>query len=555
MPFGLFKKSNKEKSEKKKVEGYIPGVSSGMFGTASRGEYASYIDLSQKGFFGALKGVNFTMVDIERSTEFGSPELEGKVKKLREDLGIEIGFHGLTAAMGARGIFLDSAIEDDYQRTHDALIRDLERSGKLKAKFYLQHASETTPYGWLGKDAQPSTIVDIWGRRFHIFLNENKNLIDWAIKQDDVCEAIVNSTRKDFEERIMPEARRIATEEKAKTLEKMRPFTIEELDEIEKRAKEIIEEELRRRLTTFSQSRSLSYGSERIAYFITAKWMSDQNDPIWQGIVGKKFEGVKENYRLWVPAVSAKYIWGHLHPDKCPDQSKAMKDPKPILDKYNIDFVIETAMVGAGIEEEYRFTHPKHFIILCKHAGTKHFKACLDFEHMLGAGINPEQEIKEMDPDGGKYVNVLHVGWPTPLQPAHIPIPVGSEQQEWLYKWMYALRKKGFDEKENRYIVFERAGPVPHPEARGEDPVLQSTLALRKIIEYLRKETPPKDLPKEFYGIDEKEEKMQTSRITEHALDPIRGLLTTPEGKHGFLGEAAKGKGKIKEWEEGEKYR
>jgi len=131
--------------KKKKVKGYIIGVSSGMFGAAGREEQVSYIDISQKAFYSALKGVNFTMIDIERSTEFISPEIEKRVKKLKEELGIEIGFHGLSGAMGARGIFLDSAIEDDYLRTHEALIRDLERSGKLGGRFYLQHASETTP--------------------------------------------------------------------------------------------------------------------------------------------------------------------------------------------------------------------------------------------------------------------------------------------------------------------------------------------------------------------------------------------------------------------------
>ena len=543
MPLNLFSKPKKE------VKGYTIGVSSGMFGAAARGEQVSFIDLAQKGFFGALKGVNFTMIDLERSTEFISPELKEKIKKLREELGIEIGIHGPAAAMGARGIFLDSAIRDDYLRTHEALIKDLERSGELGAKFYLQHASETTPYGWLGRDLQPTTIVDIWGRRFDIFLNENKYLIDWAIEQDEICEIIVNSTRKNFEDRLMPEARREVIENLTKVLRKPPEiFTKEEWDEVEKRAKEIVEEELRRKLITFSQAHTLSYGSERIAYFITAKWMSDQNDPIWQGIVGKKFEGIKDDHIKWVPAVSAKYIWGHLNP-------KTLKDPKPILDKYDIDFVIETAMVSPGIEEEYRFTHPKHFVILCKHAGTKHCKACIDFEHILGAGIDPDKEIKEMIPDGGKYVNVLHVGWPTPLQPAHIPIPLGSEQQEWLYKWMLALRKKGFDESENRYIIFERAAPLPHPEVRGEDPVLQSTLALRKIIEYLRLEVPVDKLPPDFFGIDEKELKMQAERIKEHALDPIRGMLTVPEGKHTFLSKAAMEKGKAREWEEGEKYR
>ncbi|OQX84582.1 MAG: hypothetical protein B6D55_08790, partial [Candidatus Omnitrophica bacterium 4484_70.2] len=232
--------------------------------------------------------------------------------------------------MGSKGIFLDSAIEDDYQRTHEALIRDLEWSGRIKAKYYLQHASETVPYGWLGKELQPTAIVDVWGRRFHIFLKENPYLIDWAITQDEICEVVVGVRREDYEARKLPEAMEISKEEMIEKVKKFpQDFTEEEREEVRKKAKEILEENLKRSIRTFSQSSSLSYGPERIAYLVTAKWMSDQNDPIWQGIVGKKFEEVKDNPKLWVPAVSAKYIWGHFNPDKCKDEKVLKICPDP----------------------------------------------------------------------------------------------------------------------------------------------------------------------------------------------------------------------------------
>ena len=534
--------------KKRKVKGYIIGVSSGMFGAAGREEQVSYIDISQKAFYSALKGVNFTMIDIERSTEFISPEIEKRVKKLKEELGIEIGFHGLSRAMEARGIFLDSAIEDDYLRTHEALIRDLERSGKLGGRFYLQHASETTPYGWLGKDLQPTAIVDIWGRRLNIFLEEHPDILNWLINQPEITECFRVPTRKEMAERykadpmIRYRLEDIVIREKGIPPEKIKERWAEIEKEIDKKAEELAEKNVKKEIIEEIKKTTMAYGPERIAYLVTAKWMSDNNDPIWQGIVGKKFEEVRGNPRVWVPAVSAKYIWGHFNPKK-------LADPKPILEKYDIYFVIETAMVSAGIEEEYRFVHPKHFVVLCKHSGTRYFKACIDFEHILGAGINPDEEIDAMEPDGGKYVNVLHVGWPTPLQPAHYPIPLGSEQQEWLYRWMYKLRKKGFDESEDRFIIFERAAPIGQL-----DPVLQSTLALRKIIKYLRLDVPPDKLPLDFYGIEEKDLKMQETQIKEHALDPIRGLLKIPEEKFSFLGRAAAAEGKGREWET-EKYR
>ncbi len=554
MSFNIFNKSNE-----KKVDGYTIGVSSGMFGMAAPEEKISLIDISQKGFYSALKGVKFTQVDIERGTEFISPELKDRVRKIREDLGIGIGIHGLCGAMGSKGIFLDSAIEDDYRRTHDSLIKDLNRSGEIvKAKYYLQHASETTPYGWLGKDLQPTTVVDIWGRRFHEFLQDDdkKYLIDWAIEEDTICAVVgrrygITSYKSGVEDAKRRMERRIKDDE-------LKGIKIP--DEAKKKLIDNQVQEIRRalkeELLRFSESQDLMYGTEKIPYYITAKWMSDQKDPIWVGVLnGKNFEEV--SYKDWVPAVSLKYIWGHFNPDQCKDKNilKTCPDPKPILEKYNLDFVIETAMVGAGMEEEYRLTNPKHFVILCKNAGTKHFKAAIDFEHILGAGIDPEEDcINKMIPDGGKFVSVLHVGWPTPLEPAHIPIPLGSEQQEWLYKWMLALRKKGFNESENRYIIFERGSPIPYPMGGGADPVQQSTLALRKIVEFLRKEIPVDKLPPGFYGIEEKDIKMQETEVREHAFDPIRGLLSVPEEKHGFLGKAAVEKGKAKEWET-EKYR
>ncbi|MCK4428973.1 MAG: hypothetical protein KAU95_01250, partial [Candidatus Aenigmarchaeota archaeon] len=60
MPFDIL--NNLDKSSGNKSE-YIPGVSSGMFGMAQPQEKISMIDLSQKGFYSALKGVNFTQID------------------------------------------------------------------------------------------------------------------------------------------------------------------------------------------------------------------------------------------------------------------------------------------------------------------------------------------------------------------------------------------------------------------------------------------------------------------------------------------------------------
>ena len=550
MAFSLF-----GNSKPKHAGEYIIGVSSGMFGAAQPQEKISMIDLSQKGFYSALKGVNFTQIDIETSTELDSPDIKNRLEKIR-GLGITYGFHGETPAMGGAQIALTSAIEDQYITGHWRFVKNLEGTGRLKAVYYLQHSCEgppaENPYMRLGESMQPSSLVDIYGRRLYKFLDENPNVLDWLIDQRELYECLKVAPPENNAERERDRIMNEVAREKG-LLDRLMVSKVAEqemreiLEEVGKRVPEAGRKATKEQVKGALKTSDMGWGTERIAYLVIAKWMSDKKDPIWLGIVGdKSFESVKDRPSDWVPAVAAKYIWGHVNP--LPEMENKFKDPKKILEKYNFDFVIETPMVSRGMEGEYRLTRPKHFIILCKNLGTKHCGAVIDFEHCLGADINPDKEIESFCSDGGKYIKALHVGWPTPLQPAHVPIPLGSEQQEWLYRWMLALRKKGFDERENRYIIFERAGGV------GGDPVDQSTLALRKIVEYLRQDVPVEDLPKEFYGIEEKDLRMQDTEIMEHAFDPIKGLITTPEGKHGFLSKAALEKGKGKEWET-EKYR
>ncbi len=549
MSFNIFNKPIKNKTGK-----YTIGVSSGMFGAAQPQEKISYIDLSQKGFYSALKGVNFTQIDLETATELDSPDIDNRLERIR-GLGISYGFHGETPAMGGAQIALTSAIEDQYRTGHKRLVKNLEGSGRLKAVYYLQHSCEgppaETPYIRLGESMQPSSLVDIWGRRLYIFLDETPSVFNWLIDQPKLYECIraarpqSNANSEEMRNKIMKEvASKRGLSNKPKLTEQERKEIFEETEKrLPEEGRRATKEQIKHALKTSE----MAWGTEKTSYLAIGKWMSDKKDPIWLGIVGnKKFESVKENPPDWVPAVAAKYIWGHLNP--LPSMENKFKDPKKILEKYNFDFVIETPMVSKGMEEEYRLVKPKHFAILCKNSGTKHCGVVIDFEHCLGAGINPDKEIEEFCSDGGKYVKALHVGWPTPLQPAHVPIPLGSEQQEWLYRWMLALRKKGFNERENRYIIFERAGGV------GGDPVDQSTLALKKIVEFLRQEIPVNNLPKEFFGMEDKTIKMQESEIREHAFDPVKGLLAVPEEKHGFLSKAAVEKRKEKEWET-EKYR
>jgi hypothetical protein len=229
---------------------------------------------------------------------------------------------------------------------------------------------------------------------------------------------------------------------------------------------------------------------------------------------------------LWVPAVSAKYIWGHI----------SQPDIKKLLEK--IPLVLETPMAHRGMEEWLRFPNPIQMYYLVKHFGPN-LHIAMDFEHMLSLRLDPEIVIDLMPQDAGEFVRVLHVGYPSPLAPAHIPIPLGSEQQVYLYKMMFKLREKGFGKnKKEFFIVFERGG--------GIDPIKQSIIALRKIVECLEKGIPPEKLPSEFFGIAPKElfsVERQLATIRAHAYDPLKGLLAVPEEEHGLLGRKAIEKG------------
>jgi hypothetical protein len=332
---------------------------------------------------------------------------------------------------------------------------------------------------------------------------------------------------------------------------------------------EIFLKDIRIIILDYVQSRTLHYGPERVAYYFTAKWMETNKDPLWENIVRANVEyfakdenktvaewmnsrGIKnlsiedENFRkysyLWVPAVSAKYIWGHLNQDKNP--SKLYANLKETIKKYKMPLVLETPMAHRGIEEWLRLPNPIQMYYLAKQvneeAGFECVALAMDFEHMISIRLEPEKVIDVLPEGAGKFVRVLHLGYPAPLAPAHIPIPFGSEQQLYLYKMMYMLRQKGFGKNNSEFfIIFERGG--------GADPIQQSVLAIREIVKFLEKDTPWGKLPAEFYGLATGQIaswERQLTTIREHAREPLKGLITTPEEDHTFLGRAAIEKGK-----------
>jgi len=349
------------------------------------------------------------------------------------------------------------------------------------------------------------------------------------------------------------------------------------VDESIKRNLNIELNNLSQNILSFIQSKNLHYGPERLAYYFVAKWMEKNKDtePLWEKIINAsiKFFASKEKktveewmeekkikstnlsidddtfrsmHELWVPAVSARYIYGHFFP------KEEYEDLKKNLSEEMI-FALESPMGGRGIEEWLRLGNPYMYYFLVEEmnekAGKEIFTVAMDFEHMLSLRVDPETVIELLPEDGGKHVRIIHAGWPSTLAPAHLPIEIGSNQQKYLYEMYYKLREKGFGKDDKEYfVIFERGGP---------ETFQQSIVSLKLILKFLEQDVSPKKLPPEFYGVATGEmasPERQSTIIREHAADPLKGLIVVPEEEHGFLGRAAVEKGKAEEWKK-EKYR
>ena len=93
----------------------------------------------------------------------------------------------------------------------------------------------------------------------------------------------------------------------------------------------------------------------------------------------------------------------------------------------------------------------------------------------------------------------------------------------------------------NAYLIWEM----------GSYGVQDSAVAFRNLACELQKRTNPKKLPNEFFGIDERFEAQQWVNMKEHAYDPLKGLLTSPEEDHTLMSREALKKNKISEWARG----
>ena len=539
---------------------YILGVSTGTFGIAKSVDQETrheYIGIPKKALWSITKGVNFAQVDLESISEFIEPDIKDRITAI-EKMGITIGMHGEAKEYTSTMPYLDTALEEEWHRSHDRLIKSLKGSGeKAHAKYFLLHSSASTSWQMLWRDLQPTILVDVWGRRLDNFLKDNPDIAGWAIEFEPIMEVAAHRLSGSPNLKKRQEELLQNLEENWREKHEGKQPDENERKRIREQAKKYAIDQMKDALERFTGTNDQTYGSERVAYYIMAKWMQDgascprQLREIWKeitrggSITDTKFR-TEEGGSKWVPAVTAAYTWGHFNPEKCPkwtSEHKRPEDPKPILAKYNMWFVLETPVAGAGEEELLRLARPTHIYALVKQIGSPLVGIAWDSEHQLCGGIDPMEQADSLPNGGGRLVKVIHVGYPAVLGPAHVPIPLGSEAQVYIYTMLWKLRKKGFNDG---WIIFERGG--------GQEPIKESVVSLRKIVEFLDKDIEPKNLPPEFYGQEPGGAKMTRQRVAirDHAMDPLKGMLVIPEEEYGFLSTAVAAKGKMEEWKKGQ---
>ena len=571
---GLFSPSkNGSKNEEKPA--YEVGISTGFWRI---GKDPALLGLAQKiGGIGATGGIRFVQVDLETVAEFYEPQIKEQIERMRDKLGMVAGLHGeIGELMG-----LDSAEKRIWDQTHRRLCQTVKFAADFKF-FYVnihfsnkqlisfteaQHRTQGYFYPVVGPNGKglqelvkDSTAIEGDARkhvsdhrvqRSNTFQEEYKNLHDRKMKE---LPEMVNQAVKRKLEEITPQQR---------------------TSEAEKQIRDHYERELKNSLTTEinNEARSEEFTfrvwlklrdneSEKYqledgewgAYHLVAKWLKAKNDPLWTNIAqgADPEELYYKNENRFCAAVATKYIEGHLtlkDNDANRDHLEGMSI-KEWCEKKGLYLLLENPESGEGAEGLYRLFDPRHFYYTIKQINSPRVMVTIDFEHMVSQQIDPDELLPTMPNDFGKMILLFHLGQPVPYGgTAHIPISRGSLAQEQIYRWLHWMRKKGW---KTGYIMFERGGGRTGQGRLPNEVFEDSVQALRQIAIYLEKDIEPNKLPPEFFGISAANEDVWSRQLVtmrEHAWDPLEGLLSVPEEKHGFLSKTAVEKGKGQEWE------
>ncbi|MEM7813309.1 MAG: hypothetical protein QW548_00215 [Candidatus Aenigmatarchaeota archaeon] len=548
---------------------YRVGISTGWWKVARPAEL---LGLAAKIAYGVTAGVTFVQVDLETTSEFLEPGLKPQVERVKS-LGMEVGVHAELGEVMA----LESAEWRLWDQAQKRLCETLKHAADLGFTYVNVHLS-TKPqllheearfrvfgyqYPVVSFDGQPlSTVCDkvpaakevafenIWRTR-HDAISETK--ADEALrekyrkKEKEDAEREVNKLRENPHYRQLPDAEKRKWEEDVRDGVRNRIWGEHGEYHAEMNSREFVYNCWK----AAPFSRYILDNSEIGAYEIVANLMIHDGDPLWSNIVGGK--RVEEVYMPkqaeYNAALAAKYIEGHLT-TKSSRWNKELLEGMSIKEFCNakkIYLLFEAPHAEEGQEGMYRLFDPRHAYYLIKKLNSPFIKQCIDFEHLLANKLRPDEVIEKLPEDAGKQILLFHLGRPIPyFGTAHVPIQRGSHAQEVIYKWLWALKQKGFSDG---YIIFERGG--------GQTPleVMQdSVLALRLIAAELEKGTKPDELPASFYGVAEQNEAVfarQRVAIRDNFMAPISGLIAIPEETHTFLGRAAIEKGKAEEWKRG----
>ncbi|MBI2578220.1 MAG: hypothetical protein HYW26_00765 [Candidatus Aenigmarchaeota archaeon] len=551
---------------------YKVGISTGFWNI---GKDPSLLGLAQKaGGLGATGGIRFTQLDLETISEFLEPRLKENMKRMQKDLGLEIGLHGEISQMGA----FESAERKTWEQVHSRMVETVKRSAELGFKYINYHYSASIilqqeearirPFGFSYHVVTPT------GEPFPVLCDKSKAAKEYVMRMMEINalgrHIMSEKPYQELAEKKWEEIRRKYAERIKKAIEALRrnPEYQRLHPELQRQQEEKINQEFsaaaqneQERETRGSRdffyeawkkspyTRYVLEGGEIDAYMVVAHSMKEAGDPLWTSIVGNLTpeEAYNDKPLQFNAAVAAKYIEGHFAAVKNKDlDGKTVKD---FVGDKELYILFENPEAGAGQEGLYRFFNPLEFYHLIKKISSPYFKMTIDFEHMLTQRIDPDKLVKDAPEDFGKQIKMLHLGEPKPYHPAHIPIPLGSQAQEVLYKWIFAFRKKGFSDG---YLIFER-GAGRRPGDQSAFNVFEHSIwVLRQISKFLDNDTEPDQLPPEFFGMSFDNKDIwarQLVTIREHAWDPLHDVLAIPEEKHTFLGGEAVRKGKAQEWE------
>lgn len=598
--------------------GYIPGVTPGFAQFEQGDNRLAYMGFARKITKAARLGFEFAQIDFEQLSEALEPEIGLQVRRIKEAQGIEIGLHlpvevdltladafswrymheqvrvGAKAAedIGAKYILFHTSSHmrpnitslfgrpEQRQRLvgpDGTNLGDWIDNNNLRDWFMAKFIKVL--FGAMGAAGDPSVIE---------FFEKEDSFEKGKKKVNDQIEFSLKNVENE-RKRLVSARENIRKNPQRSSEEERQLNEIEaRIMEIDHRRRAVVEEDMKKIIGEEKASeyfsvynyigshnfnriydywkRQGSEAEEHVAYMTVAKKLFAEKSPIWKIVkssedpyelarranmtMGKQTI-LPEFIKQIVAAVAGEYIRGHLNAagQQYGIETKGSSNKWVSIYDYcksnKIHIFIETAMPERGGEGgELRLIRVMDHVNIIKAIdGGENISYCMDFEHLITNLVDPIKEALSISQGDGKYIRMIHLNAPRPITGAHSPLEPISLDMLIIYKWFYNLKKAGMNDA---YIIWEM----------GSYGVRQSAIAFRNLIGELSKSPPtePGKLKPEFFGIDDEMRARQMVSIRQHTFDPIKGMMVVPEEEWTMLGEIARRRGKLQEWER-RKYR